>query len=234
MLEVRGSNPGHSISKNTTSLPETKWLFGARCVGPILYCRPKKKDFLDTSSLQAHAGRSWLCRLKKGSFWPSPEHLVLTQWTRLILWNPPSIPTIAKTIWLLHLFLFYCFVSKTRFTALLYRMQQRCKSIKMLCNRYIVYIAFEGQRLQISIGDWAKDMEKSNLWPVKHIAIFYFARFDNGTLHLNNNHKSYFLQYSSFFTIWKGAKTCKRRAKGNKPFWRQIALGIVSKNPKVL
>ena len=32
MLEVRGSNPGHSISKNTTSLPETKWLFGARCV----------------------------------------------------------------------------------------------------------------------------------------------------------------------------------------------------------
>ena len=32
MLEVRGSNPGHSISKNTTSLPKTKWLFGARCV----------------------------------------------------------------------------------------------------------------------------------------------------------------------------------------------------------
>ena len=36
MLEVRGSNPGHSISKNTTSLPETKWLFGARCVESIL------------------------------------------------------------------------------------------------------------------------------------------------------------------------------------------------------
>ena len=35
-----------------------------------------------------------------------------------------------------------------------------------------MYIAFEGQRLQISIGDWAKDMEKSNLWPVKTIAIF--------------------------------------------------------------
>ena len=37
MLEVRGSNPGHSISKNTTSLPETKWLFGARFVEPIVY-----------------------------------------------------------------------------------------------------------------------------------------------------------------------------------------------------
>ena len=94
-----------------------------------------------------------------------------------------------------------------------------------------MYTAFEGQRLQISIGDWAKDMEKSNLWPVKHIAIFYFARFDNGTLHLNNNHKSYFLQYSSFFTLEKGAKTCKRRAKG-KPCWRHIALGIVSKTQK--
>ena len=32
MLEVPVSKPGHSISKNTTSLPETKWLFGARCV----------------------------------------------------------------------------------------------------------------------------------------------------------------------------------------------------------
>ena len=37
MLEVRGLNPGHTISKNNTSLPETKWLFGARCVEPILY-----------------------------------------------------------------------------------------------------------------------------------------------------------------------------------------------------
>ena len=36
MLKVRGSNPGHSISKNTTSLPETEWLFGAKCVEPIL------------------------------------------------------------------------------------------------------------------------------------------------------------------------------------------------------
>ena len=33
MLEVRGSNPGQSISKNTASLPETKWLFGVRCSG---------------------------------------------------------------------------------------------------------------------------------------------------------------------------------------------------------
>ena len=32
MLKVRGLNPSYSISKNTTSLPETKWLFGARCV----------------------------------------------------------------------------------------------------------------------------------------------------------------------------------------------------------
>ena len=37
MLEVWSSNPGHSISKNTTSLPETKWVYGARCVEPILY-----------------------------------------------------------------------------------------------------------------------------------------------------------------------------------------------------
>ena len=35
MLEVRGSNLCHSISKNSTSLPETKWYFGARCVEPV-------------------------------------------------------------------------------------------------------------------------------------------------------------------------------------------------------
>ena len=49
MLEVRGSNPGHSISKNTTSLPETKWLFGANFGAyPVLRVtpvyRPKKLD----------------------------------------------------------------------------------------------------------------------------------------------------------------------------------------------
>ena len=37
MLEVRGSDTSHSISKNTTFLPETKWLLRARCVEPILY-----------------------------------------------------------------------------------------------------------------------------------------------------------------------------------------------------
>ena len=57
MLEVRGSNPGHSISKNTTSLPETKWLFGARCVAsfPELGVTPgsdKKKNYNPKSVLR--------------------------------------------------------------------------------------------------------------------------------------------------------------------------------------
>ena len=32
-----GFEPRPLHLKNTTSLPETKWLFGARCVEPILY-----------------------------------------------------------------------------------------------------------------------------------------------------------------------------------------------------
>ena len=50
MLKVRGLNPSYSISKNTTSLPETKWLFGANFgaypvlrVTPVF--RPKKLDY---------------------------------------------------------------------------------------------------------------------------------------------------------------------------------------------
>ena len=32
---VQGSNPSHSISKITTFLPKTRWLFGAKCVEPM-------------------------------------------------------------------------------------------------------------------------------------------------------------------------------------------------------
>ena len=37
MLGVRGSNPDTPSKKNTTYIPETKLLFGARRVVPILY-----------------------------------------------------------------------------------------------------------------------------------------------------------------------------------------------------
>ena len=48
MLKVRGSNPGHSISKNTTSLPETKvcgphTVWSLSCIGGDTGFRPSKK-----------------------------------------------------------------------------------------------------------------------------------------------------------------------------------------------
>ena len=54
MLEVRGSNPGNAISRNTTSLPQTKLLFGVRCVGayPVLEVTPgsDQKKLVDMSA----------------------------------------------------------------------------------------------------------------------------------------------------------------------------------------
>ena len=99
--------------------------------------------------------------------------------------------------------------------------------------QYIVYIAFEGQRLQISIGDWAKDMEKSNLWPVKHIAIFYFARFDNGTHTLTTITKVTFCNMAHFSPYKKVQKLANEGHKGQAVL-KAHSFGHCFLNPKVL
>ena len=62
LLEVRGSNPGHSISKNTTSFPETKRLPGARCVAsfPELGVSPgQSKKIKKTINEQNYSAADW-------------------------------------------------------------------------------------------------------------------------------------------------------------------------------